>query len=134
LSAPPEIYFPDINTDWHAHATKRFAGPFVGNTFDRVDVDPILLPHAAIINGYTLKEFYMRPKLGLASAVWANEIYDLLPVTHWFYSNVWLRELGCKMEFKETLPPVVVEPRPVKNPEDVDKLRIPDVSEGRRSR
>jgi uroporphyrinogen decarboxylase len=129
MSAPPEIYFPDINKDWHAHATKRFAGPFVGNRFDRVDVDPILLPHAAIISGYTLKEFYERPKLGLASVCWANEVYDLLPVTHWFYSNVWLRELGCKLEIKETLPPIVVGERPIKNPEDADKIRIPDVSE-----
>ena len=129
MSAPSEIFFPEINKDWHAHATKRFAGPFVGNTFDRVDVDPIILPHAAIVAGYTLKEFYERPKLGLASVIFANEMYDLLPVTHWFYSNVWLRELGCKLEIKETLPPIVVGERPVKNPEDVDKIRVPDVSE-----
>jgi uroporphyrinogen decarboxylase len=123
------MFFPAINPDWHAHATKRFAGPFVGVNFDRVDVDPIILPYAAIQNGYTLKEFYLRPKLGLASVCWTNEMHDLLPVGHWFYSNVWLRELGCKMKFSDTLPPIVEAPRPVQSPEDVDKIHVPDVSE-----
>jgi uroporphyrinogen decarboxylase len=129
MSAPSEQFFPDINKDWHSHATKRFAGPFVGVNYDRVDVDPIVLPLAAIQSGYTLKEFYMKPRLGLTSVLWTNEMYDLLPVTHWFYSNVWLRELGCKLEYKETLPPVVTGERPVKAPEDVDKLRVIDVPE-----
>jgi len=126
---PPELFFPDINKDWHAHATKRFAGPFVDVHYDRVDVDPVALPIAAIQNGYTLKEFYQKPKLGIASIVWFNEMYDLLSVAHWFYSNVYMRELGCKLEYKETLPPVVTGERPIKAPEDVDKLRVVDVSE-----
>jgi len=127
-AVPPELFFPEINKDWHAHCTKRFAGPFVGVNFDRVNVDPILLAHAAVANGYTLKDFYMKPKLGLASVIFANEMYDLLPVAHWFYSNVWMRELGCKLEYKDTLPPVVTGERPVKAPEDVDKLAPVDVS------
>lgn len=123
-----EIFFPEVNKQWHAHATKRFAGPFVNNPYDRVDVDPIILAHAAVIQGYTIKDFYSKPILGITSVIFTNEMYDLLPVTHWFYSNVWLRELGCKLVYKETLPPVVEEPRPVKTPEDVDKLEVPDVS------
>jgi uroporphyrinogen decarboxylase len=123
------MFFPDINPEWHAHATKRFAGPFVSNPFDRVDVDPVILPYAAYQNGYTLKEFYERPKLGYACVCWTNEMHDLISVGHWFYSNVWLRELGCKLEIKETLPPIVVGERPIKTPEDVDRLHVPDVSE-----
>lgn len=127
-----EIFFPEVNKEWHAHATKRFAGPFVGNLYDRVDVDPIILAHAALIQGYTIKDFYSKPKLGISSVIFANEMYDLLPVTHWFYSNVWLRELGCKLVYKETLPPVVEGERPVKTPDDVEKLHVPDISEIRK--
>ena len=125
---PPEMFFPPINADWHAHAAKRFAGPFVGVNFDRVDVDPIVLPYAAIQSGYGLKEFYQRPKLGMASVCWTNEMHDLLPVAHWFYSNVWMRELGCKLKYTDTLPPIVDAPRPVQSPEDAEKIAPVDVS------
>lgn len=128
MSAPPELFFPAINADWHAHATKRFAGPFVGVNYDRVDVDPIALSYAAVQSGYTLKEFYTNPKLGLSCVAWANEVQDILPVTHWFYSNVWMRELGCKLKYTDTLPPVVEGTRPVQTPEDCDKLAPVDVS------
>jgi len=124
----PDIFFPDINKDWHAHATKRFAGPFVGVNYDRVDVDPVILPYAAIQSGIGLKEFYQRPRLGLASVAWTNEMHDFLSVTHWFYSNVWMRELGCKLRYSDTLPPVVDGKRPIQVPEDVDKLAPVDVS------
>lgn len=124
----PEIFFPDINKDWHAHATKRFAGPFVGVNYDRVDVDPVILPYAAIQSGIGLKEFYQRPRLGLASVAWTNEMHDFLSVTHWFYSNVWMRELGCTLKYTDTLPPVVDGKRPVQTPEDVDRLNPVDVS------
>lgn len=128
MSNPPEEFYPPINADWHAHATKRFAGPFVGVNYDRVDVDPIPLAYAALQAGFTLKEFYQQPKLGLACVAWLNEVHDLISVNHWFYSNVWMRELGCKLKYSDTLPPVVEGPRPVQKPEDCDKIAPVDVS------
>lgn len=121
--------FPPTDMKWHANATKRFASPFVGVYHDRIDVDPIVLAHAATLLGYTIKDFYTKPELAMRLVAYVNELYDLLPVTHWFYSNVWLDALGAKLEVTETLPWIVKEPRPIQRPEDVDKLHVPDVDE-----
>jgi len=121
--------FPPTDMKWHEKATKRFASPFVGVNYDRIDVDPIILAHAAVLFGYTIKDFYTKPELAVRLVAYANELYDLLPVTHWFYSNVWIDALGAKLQPTETLPYIVIEPRPIQKPEDVDKLHVPDVDE-----
>lgn len=120
--------FPPVDTKWHTHVVKRFATPFVDVPFDRVDVDPIVLAHAATSLGYTIRDFYEVPEFGMRSVAYLNELYDLLPVTHWFYSNVWIDALGAKLECTDTLPWIVKE-RVIKEPEDVDRLEVPDVDE-----
>ncbi len=124
----PEAVFPSVNEKWRKHAEKRFASPFTGSNFDRIDVDPMMLSHAALITGYTINDFYTNPALGASCVANASEMYDLLPVTHWYFSLPWVAELGAEIEFKPFLPPVVKEAT-IKDPEGVDKLEVPDLKE-----
>jgi uroporphyrinogen decarboxylase len=123
-----EENFPAMDMKWHANATKRFASPFVDNPHDRIDVDPIILSHAAVACGYTIRDFYEKPELGIHCVGYISQLYDLLPVTHWFYSMPWTRELGLKLQYKETLPPISTGPI-ISEPGDVDKLRVMDKEE-----
>ncbi len=124
----PDAIFPSVNEKWHKHAEKRFASPFTGSNFDRIDVDPMMLSHAALITGYTINDFYTNPALGARCVANASEMYDLLPVTHWYFSLPWVAELGAQIEFKPYLPPVVKEPT-IHDIEAVDKLEVPDLKE-----
>ncbi len=123
-----EELFPAIDTKWHTNSAKRFASPFVSNPHDRIDVDAIMLSHAAVSCGYTIRDFYEKPELGIHCVSYMNELYDLLPVTHWFYSLPWVRELGLKLQYKDTLPPIPIGPI-LKGPADVDNLRVMDKEE-----
>lgn len=124
----PLPLFPSLNKEWHGPAFKRFGSPFTGTPFGRIDFDPIMLSHTAKIFGHTIKDFYMNPDLGIALVAYANELYDCLPVSHWFYANVWVRELGAKLVYKELLPPIIEAPV-VKEPEDADKIEVLGVDE-----
>ena len=106
---------------WHANAAKRFASPFVDNYHDRIDVDPIILSNAAVQCGFTIRDFYEKPELGIHSVGYISELFDLLPVTHWFFSLPWIRDLGITLEYKDTLPPVSTGPI-ISEPEEVEKL------------
>lgn len=117
-----EELFPKNDLDgWHANAAKRFASPFVDNPHDRIDVDPIILSHAAVACGFTIREFYEKPALGIHCVGYIAELYDLLPVTHWFFSLPWVTELGVTLEYKETLPPVSTGPV-ISTPEEIEAL------------
>lgn len=117
-----EELFPKNDLEgWHANAAKRFASPFVDNFHDRIDVDPIILSHAAVACGFTIRDFYEKPELGIHCVGYISELYDLLPVTHWFFSLPWVTELGLTLEYKETLPPISTGPV-LSGPEDVEKL------------
>lgn len=119
-----EDLFPPYDMEWHGRATKRFASPFVDNNYDRVDVDPIMLSHAAVACGYTIRDFYEKPELGIHCLAHIYQLYDLLPVSHWFYSTPWLKEFGCNLVQKDTLPPIVEKPI-ISDPSEVDKLEVP---------
>ena len=106
---------------WHANAAKRFASPFVDNFHDRIDVDPIILSNAAVHCGFTIRDFYEKPELGIHSVGYISELFDLLPVTHWFFSLPWIRDLGVTLEYKDTLPPVSTGPI-ISEAEEVEKL------------
>ena len=123
-----EENFPPMDMKWHANATKRFASPFVDNPHDRIDVDAIILSHAAVACGYTIRDFYEKPELGIHCVGYISHLYDLLPVTHWFYSMPWTRELGLKLQYKDTLPPISTGPI-ISEPGEVDKLRVMDKEE-----
>jgi uroporphyrinogen decarboxylase len=119
-----EELFPKNNMKWHGNAAKRFASPFVDMPHDRIDVDPIMLSNAAVNCGYTIRDFYEKPELGIHCVGYISELYDLLPVTHWFFSLPWVTELGLTLQYKETLPPVSTGPI-ISEPEEVDKIEIP---------
>ncbi len=128
-----EELFPPYDMEWHGKATKRFANPFVDNKFDRVDVDPVMLSHAAVTCGYTIRDFYEKPELGIHCLAYIYQLYDLLPVTHWFYSTPWLSEFGCELVQKDTLPPIVETPI-INEPGEVDKLEVPSEEDIRKGR
>jgi len=115
-----ELFPPNDLKGWHANAAKRFASPFVDNFHDRIDVDPIILSNAAVQCGFTIRDFYEKPELGIHCVGYISELFDLLPVTHWFFSLPWVRELGVTLEYKDTLPPVST--GPIMEISDVEKL------------
>jgi len=119
---------PPSNEKWHKHAEKRFASPFTGQKFDRIDVDAMMLSHASLVSGYSINDFYTQPELGAACVANASEMYDLIPMTHWYFSLPWVAEMGAEVQFQPLLPPVVKEPN-IKDLEMVDKLEVPDVKE-----
>jgi len=117
-----ELFPPNDLNGWHANATKRFASPFVDNYHDRIDVDPIILANAAVHCGYSIRDFNEKPELGIHCVGYISELFDLLPVTHWFFSLPWVRELGVTLEYKDTLPPVSTGPI-ISEPEEVEALK-----------
>ncbi|MDH7508417.1 MAG: uroporphyrinogen decarboxylase family protein [Methanomassiliicoccales archaeon] len=123
-----EELFPGMDMKWHANANKRFASPFVDVAHDRIDVDPIILSHAAVACGFTIRDFYEKPELGIHCVGYISQLYDLLPVTHWFYSLPWVRELGLTLQYKDTLPPISTGPI-ISEPGQVDNIHVPDVDE-----
>ncbi|MFA5312933.1 MAG: uroporphyrinogen decarboxylase family protein, partial [Methanomassiliicoccales archaeon] len=123
-----EETFPPADMKWAANAAKRFATPFVDSPHDRIDVDGIILSAAAIACGHSIREFYEKPELGIHCVGYASEMYDLLPVTHWFFSLPWCTELGLTLEYKDTLPPIPTGPI-IKDPSEVDNIHVPDKKE-----
>lgn len=119
---------PEPSEKWHEHAQKRFASPFTGQKFDRIDVDAMMLSHAALISGFTINDFYTKPELGAACVANASEMYDLIPMTHWYFSLPWVAELGAEIQFQPLLPPVVRTPT-ITDLEMVDKIEVPDLKE-----
>lgn len=127
--------FPPIDKKWYEQSRKRFVSARVSRArecgrmpYDRIDVDPQILSHAAIACGYTIKDFYTKPELGISCAAYIHQLYGIISPAHWFYSNPWLRELGVELVYSDTMPPFVKEPI-IKEPGDVEKLRVPDVDE-----
>jgi uroporphyrinogen decarboxylase len=120
-----EELFPtnDLN-GWHANAAKRFASPFVDNYHDRIDVDPIILSNAAVQCGFTIRDFYEKPELGIHCVGYISELFDLLPVTHWFFSLPWVREMGLTLVYKDTLPPVSTGPIYEPTAEGIENMRV----------
>lgn len=121
-------FLPPPDEKWHKHAEKRFASPFTGQNFDRIDVDAIMLSHAAVVTGFTINDFYTKPELGAACVTNASEMYDLIPVTHYYFSLPWVAEMGAEVQFQTPYYPFVNKHN-VKDLEMVDKLEVPDLKE-----
>lgn len=124
----PEDGFPPISGSWLSKAKKRYASAFISSGGDRIPVDPMMLSHATVVNGYTIREFYEKPRLAVRCMAYAQELYDLLPVTKYYFAHPWLPELGIRlkpMEYTAPVPDNVV----VNEPEDVDLIHIPDSEE-----
>ena len=119
-----EDFFAPIDMEWHKEARKRFASPFLGTNHGHIPVDPMMLSHAAVACGRTIREFYENPELGAHCVAFVQELYDLLPVTHWYFSLVWLTELGMETQYMDLMPPVPKGPI-ILDPSQVDELHVP---------
>lgn len=120
--------FPPLDGEWHKKSKKRYGSQFMCGEFDHLPVDPMMLSHSTVACGYRIRDFYEQPELGAHCLAYIQELYDLLPVTKYYFSYPWLRELGITMrpmEFTAPVPTNVV----VNEPEDVEKLHIPDIAE-----
>jgi uroporphyrinogen decarboxylase len=87
-----------------------------------------MLSHAAIACGYTIRDFFEKPELGIHCLAYIYQMYDLLPISHWFYSTPWLKELVIEMAQKDTLPPIAETPIIIE-PGEVDDIEVPDVDQ-----
>lgn len=120
--------FPPLDKEWQKKSKKRYASQFMCGEFDRLPVDPMMLSHSTVACGYRIRDFYEQPQLGAHCLAYIQELYDLLPVTKYYFSHPWLRELGLTMrpmEYTAPVPENVV----VVDPEDVEKLHVPDTAE-----
>jgi len=113
----------DSHRKWHTRSVTRFASPFVDVFNERIDFDPIVMAHACTIQGFTNQDFYESPEIAVQCVGYFNEMFDLLPVAHFFYSNTFLEMWGCKLKTTPSLPWIVVGDRPIKGPEDADKIQ-----------
>jgi uroporphyrinogen decarboxylase len=125
MQESPADLFPPMNENWHANASKRFASPFMGTQHERISVDPMMLSHAAVACGFSIRDFYTNPELGAHCVAAASEMYDLLPVTHWYFSLPWVAEMGVKLQYMDQLPPVAEGPI-INDIEQVDTIEVPD--------
>ncbi len=117
--------FPPIDKGWQANARKRYAAAVLGGEADHVPVDPMMLSHATVACGHSIRDFYERPKLGAHCLAYAQQLYDLLPVTKYYFAHPWMSELGTRLKFMDLTPPVP-ENTVVQNAEDVERLEVPD--------
>ena len=121
--------FGPINDDWLNGAKKRYASAVIGAPgADRIPVDPMMLSHSTVLYGHTIREFYENPKLAAVCLAHAQEYYDLLPVTKYYFAHPWLPELGIELKFMDLTAPVPIN-NVVFEPEDADKIEIPGMEE-----
>ena len=116
---------PPIDPEWLKRSKRRYFAAFVGGEADRVPVDPMMLSHATVTCGYTIRDFYEKPELAASCLAYAQQKYDLLPVTKYYFAHPWLPELGINLKFMDLTAPVPTNTI-VGEPEDVDKIEIPE--------
>lgn len=107
---------------------ERMACLLSGRRPDRVPVMPFALGYTAKIAGYEIGDIYADPMKSFRAQILAQDLhgYDGFPIYGYASYGAW--EFGGEIEFpyKEgaTAPKVIS--RPMKKPEDVEKLEIPD--------
>ena len=97
---------PPIDPEWLKRSKRRYFAAFVGGEADRVPVDPMMLSHATVTCGYTIRDFYEKPELAASCLAYAQQKYDLLPVTKYYFAHPWLPELGINLKFMDLTAPV----------------------------
>lgn len=115
-----------IDSEWIKKSKRRYFAAFVGGDADRIPVDPMMLSHSTVACGYSIRDFYEKPELAAACLAYAQEMYDLIPVTKYYFAHPWLPELGVNLKFMDLTAPVPTN-TVVIDPEDVDRLYIPDI-------
>ena len=118
--------FPPIDRDWLKRSKRRYFAAFVGGEADHVPVDPMMLSHSTVACGYSIRDFYERPELAAGCLAYIQQLYDLLPVTKYYFAHPWLPELGVNLKFMDLTAPVPTN-TVVDTPEDIDRLEIPDI-------
>ena len=123
-----DVQLPPINQDWLKRAKRRYTATFLGGEFDRIPVDPMMLAHSTVACGYTIRDFYEKPIMAVKCLAYAQEVYDLLPVTKYYFAHPWLPEMGINLRVMDLTAPVPTNTI-VSGPEDVDLIEIPDKKE-----
>lgn len=117
--------FDPIDDLWLQNAKKRYASAVIGAPgADRIPVDPMMLSHSTVFYGHTIREFYENPKLAAICLAHAQQHYDLLPVTKYYFAHPWLPELGINLKYMDLTAPVPTN-IVVNDPEDAEKMEIP---------
>lgn len=119
---------PQIDPEWLKKSKRRYFATFVGGDADRIPVDPMMLSHSTVACGYSIRDFYEKPELAVACLAYVQEMYDLIPVTKYYFAHPWLPELGVNLRFMDLTAPVPMN-TVVTDPEDVDRLYIPDTKD-----
>ncbi len=125
--------FPPMDQVWFDRARRRYARALIGGEGDHIPVDTMMLSHAAVVCGYSIREFYEQPELGAHCVAYANQMYDLLPMARWFFALPWATELGLELRPMEVTAPVPVGPI-ISDPSQVDQIEVPSVEDLRRGR
>ena len=97
----------------------------MGTNYGHIPVDPMMLSHAAISNGHTIREFYENPRWGALGhghgdlrSVAGHPLVLLLP---------WLTEIGMEAQYMDWMPRW---PRPADiRSSQVEELRVPSKEE-----
>lgn len=111
---------------------ERFAQVMMFQEPDRMPVFMQIHDHAAKIAGITLREMCTDPKRALYAALYASVRYELDTIANAADAyNFEAEALGAKMLFPEDSFPVILEPL-IKEPEDLEKLKMPDFSKAGR--
>lgn len=119
----------EIDGNWLQKAKRRYASAVIGAPgADRVPVDPMMLSHSTVLYGHTIREFYENPELAAVCLAHAQQHYDLLPVTKYYFAHPWLPELGIDLKFMDLTAPVPIN-TVVTDPEDADRIEIPGPEE-----
>ena len=120
-----DVTLPPVNKSWLKRAKRRYNATFMGGEFDRIPVDPMMLSHSTVCCGYNIRTFYEKPIMAVKCLAYAQETYDLLPVTKYYFAHPWLPEMGINLRIMELTAPVPTNTI-IDDPEDIDKIRIPD--------
>jgi uroporphyrinogen decarboxylase len=126
-----EQYKEILSKDPHSMA-ERFAQVMMFKEPDRMPVFMQIHDHAAKIAGIKLKGMCTDPKMALYAALYAGVKYELDAIFNAADAyNFEAEALGAKMLYPEDSFPVILEPL-IKEPRDLEKVKIPDLSEAGR--
>lgn len=121
--------FDPIDENWLHKAKKRYASAVIGAPgADRIPVDPMMLSHSTVFYGYRIRDFYENPKLAATCLAHAQQHYDLLPVTKYYFAHPWLPELGINLKYMDLTAPVPTN-IVVNEPEDAERIEIPSAED-----
>lgn len=111
---------------------ERIGALLIGQTPDRVPVMPFVLGYAAKVCGMNLGDFYADGDKCFRAQLLAMDLHGYDQTPFYGYAAIGAWEFGGKIEFPYGpghSAPIVIK-HPVEEPEDVDKLEVPEPPAG----